>query len=94
MKDDLISRNTLYREICGLPSNIGLYDADEVERLVKAAPAVDAVEVVRCRDCKHGKPNGNGTYYCYQDKFTIRLDLKPDHYCAYGERRADDENMD
>ena len=47
-------------------------------------------EVVRCRDCKHGKPNGNGTYYCYQDKFAIRLDLKPDHYCAYGDRRADE----
>ena len=38
---------------------------------------VDAVEVVRCRDCKFWD-NGD----CY------RLELsRPDDYCSYGERR-------
>lgn len=50
------------------------------------APTVDAVEVVRCRDCAvpHNKYTGcpklNG------------LVTPPDFYCSYGERKDGDRN--
>ena len=50
---------------------------DEIDN----APTVDAVPVVRCKDCKHYK---NGL--CF---FTMRRHgLHDDWYCADGERRA------
>ena len=52
------------------------------------APAVDAVEVVRCKDCK---------YYCNGWHCNLYLNVshetKPDHFCSYGERR-DNERTD
>lgn len=52
-------------------------------------------EIVRCRDCVHGikadlsgnwyecmKPDGNGDY--------ARWDVEPDGFCAWGERRIND----
>ena len=73
------------------------YDAvDEV-------PTVgDAVEVVRCRECKHAEPyermDGATGYYCHYKhsvfeyangrKYTpVR---ESDDFCSYGERRADE----
>lgn len=64
-------------------------DPDSGEGLVYVqdideAPTVDAVEVVRCRECAipHNKYTGcpklNG------------LVTPPDFYCPYGERRTDD----
>ena len=49
---------------------------------VMAAPTVDAVEVVRCKDCK---------YYCNGWHCNLYLNVshetKPDDFCSYGERR-------
>lgn len=54
-----------------------------VAQMVELLPDVDAVEVVRCRDCKHWKTYGNfmnrrtdGTCLC----------LCKYHYCSYAER--------
>lgn len=62
----------------------GYTDAlDRVEEALEYFPEVDAVEVVRCRDCvvPHNKYTGcpklNG------------LVTPPDFYCQYGERRSD-----
>ena len=59
---------------------------------IRATPAADVVEVVRCKDCKHGHWNqetchGKPIYYC------DRTDLQVAKYsfCSYGERRTDDE---
>lgn len=46
-------------------------------------------EVVRCRDCAHAH---EGARYC--DRFTgcglsDFVDVKPDGFCAWGERRED-----
>lgn len=42
---------------------------------------VDAVEVVRCMDCKHF-----GTDGCAMDKYTF--DVVEEGFCSYGERRS------
>ena len=48
---------------------------------VKNAPTIDAVEVVRCKDCKHY--DGSYSYpICCRWEETI----KPDDYCSYGEK--------
>lgn len=41
------------------------------------APTVDAVEVVRCKDCKHR---------CENDDF-ICIGVKNNDFCSYGERK-------
>lgn len=58
--------------------------ANEVAMAVEDAPAIDAVEVVRCRDCKWYK-----TMYCKMDRWTDLVTVymaKEDDYCSYGEK--------
>lgn len=51
---------------------------------LKNRPTVDAVEVVRCKDCKH-RENLLGELCCpYYDD----LPVEDEHFCAYGERRG------
>ena len=90
MENDLISRSALYSKICALPSNIGLYDADEVERILKEANAVDAVIPVRCAQCKHFKRNLENDTYC--SSVNGLTDPQEDDFCSYGEWSADDDD--
>ena len=50
-------------------------------------PTVDAVEVVRCKDCKHYLlPQG----FCKHDRHdyqTMSVVQEDDDFCSYGERR-------
>lgn len=57
---------------------------DGMVRLLEKAPTVDAVEVVRCRDCKHYKPD---EYECGCDFAGGLPYVKADDFCSYGERR-------
>ena len=49
--------------------------------LICSADTVDAVEVVRCKDCGHYHENVC-PIWCYTE-------TKPDDFCSYGERRTD-----
>ena len=53
---------------------------------------VDAVEVVRCKDCKHCRIASWGERFCNRDKTVELGELKEDDFCSYGERRAEDGN--
>ena len=65
-----------------------------IKNVLDETPTVDAVEVVRCKDCKHcmmcypekqiGKEATQG-WYCKEFKGWRR----PDDFCSYGERRTD-----
>lgn len=51
---------------------------------VEEMPTVDAVEVIRCRECKHCDPEN---YHCDHPMSTSApLRRKPDDFCSYGER--------
>lgn len=53
---------------------------------VELAPTIDAVEVVRCRECYFGK----GELICSNPKCTKSFygcPVPPEHYCSYGERK-------
>lgn len=58
--------------------------------VLKGSPTVDAVEVVRCRECKHCDPEN---YHCDHPMGTAApLIRKPDDFCSYGERKDGDGN--
>ena len=65
-----------------------LYEADAVTmqgvKIINQFPAVDAVEVVRCRDCKRWEPHCNGKAgICEKRKGVARAN----DFCSYGERK-------
>ena len=56
--------------------------------ILREAPTLDAVEVVRCRECKHCDPEN---HHCDHHMGTAApLKRKPDDFCSYGERKGDD----
>ena len=62
--------------------------------VLREAPTVDAVEVVRCRDCKHWDSE---TWFCDIHSTFGHHDLEwnmfsEDDYCSYGERKDGDWN--
>ena len=61
--------------------------------VVNDAPTIDAVEVVRCRECKHWKPTGSKGGNSFSDmeyiggcEFTKYCRRESD-FCSYGERK-------
>ena len=57
---------------------------------IDSIPGVDAVEVVRCKDCKHrAKSIIRDCYYCSNSHqgLTPVANLKDYDFCPYGERR-------
>ena len=69
-----------------LPEDAG--DKRGVETCIKVlqdAPTVDAVEVVRCRDCKHY----DGKWLC---KISGVPSRKPCDFCSHGESITEGEN--
>ena len=65
----------------GEVKGVGLILAETVDK----APTIDAVPVVRCRECKHCDPEN---YHCDHPMGTAApLRRKPDDFCSYGERK-------
>lgn len=74
--------------------------AQSIANVLKKLPAVDAVEVCRCKDCRHGaKDDLDGTYQCVKDAeydedtnmyFGFSAWHEADFFCGYGKRREDD----
>lgn len=65
---------------------------------INDAPTVDAVPVVRCRECKHCRNLPNGLCYLYTEPYDNERGYKgeavcvePDDFCSCGERRTDNE---
>ena len=55
------------------------YERFEIDQ----APTVDAVPVIRCKDCKWYEADDLETY-CTRTKM---YSLDPNHYCAWAERK-------
>lgn len=72
---------------------------DEGSGVVDACPTVDAVPVVRCKDCKYSCKDRNGRtcegYWYELSEFAVPVE--DDGFCSYGERKDGgnaDENRD
>lgn len=65
-----------------------------MKQKIEAAPAVAAVEVVRCKDCKHGDNHcdkrGFCTYCNIRGKYPVRMNQ--DDFCSNGERKDHETN--
>ena len=70
-----------------------------VEDVVENTPEADVVEVVRCKECKHGKSldRTKPPFKYYKDSCVLctcedvvgdePMVYLPTHFCSYGERR-------
>ena len=97
----LIDANDALEVLCGCCDVQGCcppgkcYEYQKISKL----PTVDAVEVVRCKDCKHGiYDEDEQMWECIVEvDFTGDLDTYSmfheyndlDHFCSYGERKDD-----
>lgn len=69
----------------------------KIQRLIADTPTVDAVQVVRCKDCKHYRNYPNGLCYLHTEpKPNVRgysgdaVCVEPEDFCSYGERKEGD----
>ena len=69
------------------------YRAADVWACIESQPAVDAVEVIRCKDCKHYVQFLQDNKGCRCTIFSGCYDrpypTEPNDFCSYGERRTD-----
>ncbi len=80
MNNDLISRSALKKDLLERS-----FFPVIMKNALENAPAVDAVEVVQCKDCKYRDPEN---HHCDHVAGTmIYFPRKPDDFCSYGERR-------
>ncbi len=70
--DDLISREALKNELQKREWQF-CFPLAEIDEVIDKMPAVDAVEVVRCKDC---------VYACDRPPFPTTSKLKADYWCA------------
>ena len=90
----LIDANALmsYMDECSKESRFRVYYG-YAKSFISDAPTVDAVLVVRCRECKHWKPTGSKVGNSFSDmehiggcEFTKYCRRESD-FCSYGERK-------
>lgn len=56
-----------------------------INGLIDSAPTVDAIPIIRCKDCKHKVLNSQmNTWVCLFSDF-----IQPEHYCGYAERKEE-----
>ena len=71
----------------------GYYLAEDVIPDIDLAPAVDAVEVVRCKECKsweqYNACDGSKPHRCMNLNAIFHMRTAPDDFCSHGERRTD-----
>lgn len=70
------------------------YTKEDAIQCVRAIPAADVTEVVRCRECVHWKPTGSKAGNSFSDmeyiggcEFTKYCRRESD-FCSYGERKG------
>ena len=87
----LIDANALIKEA----NAEGAYGYVDIKQIADA-PTIDAVEVVRCRECKHLNVLNRKELYAHCPKTnTVFLPFKLDtrkHFCSLGERKEGAEN--
>lgn len=57
----------------------------KARKLIEDAPTIDAVPVVRCKDCRYMNLLGNGYRYCLVWRGVNSLG--DEGFCNYGERK-------
>ena len=83
-REALLSFEKMDAELCATCGEH--HTAEDVIMMIKTAPTVDAVEVVRCRDCFYYTPVNDKIGKCVfligEHQYVV-----PDGYCYLGERK-------
>ena len=63
----------------------------KIQQLIADAPTIDAVPVVRCKDCKYCNislvlPTGRKMYTCMEGTHDHQMLLSPNDFCSRGKR--------
>lgn len=66
-------------------------DIVSLARGVELIPTVDAVEVVRCKDCDWYRDDGSICVNAKCTKSWYGCRVPPEHYCSFGDRRETNE---
>ena len=87
---DHISRQAAINTAVTMRCRCDTNDIDDYANMILAAlemlPTIDAVPVVRCKDCKHwGIHKRLNVPWCFE----MHIDKSEDGYCDSGERRED-----
>ena len=89
----LIDAEKLRAEYLGMPNCYNgfsdTYDKAMIVDMVDEQPTVDAVPVVRCKDCRYHEQEQPGMVYC---PATVGGWVENDWFCKGGERKDDETN--
>lgn len=94
-KRRLIDANALIEDVKAAEANAGMGSivGSTIIRYVKRCDTVDAVEVVRCKDCKHYEDHRRKVYEnCVRDG--RQRPMLPNDFCSYGERKDNERKAD
>lgn len=71
-------------------------DYEPLTCILDQEPSIDAVPVVRCKDCKYYRNHPNGLCYLHTEPTENErgysgeaVCVEPDDFCSYGERREE-----
>ena len=90
-EDNITGSGMSYDELCGYNDGI-----DIAWNKINQAPTIDAVPVVRCRECKHLNVVNRKELYAHCQKtntvfMPFELDTR-EHFCSLGERKEGANN--
>lgn len=86
----LIDADALLEDLKAAKTNggMGAVVAGTLARYVKRCQTIDAVEVVRCKDCIYWQDN-NGGYPHEECRWGHGETPDPEDYCSFGERKEE-----
>ena len=64
----------------------------EMIKYIEKRPTIEAVPVVRCKDCGNWDDSPDGRYFggwCFCN--LLQFNTPPDWFCAYGERKEEND---
>lgn len=84
----LIDADELWNSI---RNDVAPFNVSMVSRHIHNSSTIDAVSVVRCKDCKYCQYDYlSKRYSCFKVLgFWVRAMIKPTDFCSYGERKGE-----
>ena len=94
-REALLSFEKIDAELCASCGEH--HTAEDIIMMIKTAPTIDAVPVVRCKDCKYCDislvlPTGREMYTCMEGSHDHQMLLNPNDFCSRGKGKEEDNN--